>query len=520
MNPGEARNASEKDDHAIQHKDARKLANYVANGLEADHKMEGDHDDDDNEEKKRKDDTVEELAGVDVVGTDKRDGDGDPNVPKLGEYIEAPNIEQANANPQISKEVVDEINKNFAQLEKQYQWMFDGSKLQRAFWGMYYAISGFLVVLCLLLPLMVFQGLLMLFFFIVYIFTCRALCCGKYKTFMSFYRTFIGKQRIKLCQVSMDKRGLFWHIWNRIILFYQNFEAISYTGKNGSPFGICKIYQQLFGNNFPFLEGIAISDDYNHSWKQITSFKNRRLGWGVGLQYHQDITSYCLPHVLDSNDARHLISRDLTFLALDCSDMPEEKQRNYDTYNLIEEIHQCMSAIGKNTQQINEAYYPGFIWYYICNGELLSGKDLAYVGNNIAALSITNPHFTQFSFGNNALLRELYKGVYGYSKLFQRVAPRKKLEKIEDYCRNIGLHRKYGLMIVAINILFAGGRGGARKVIKMITNCANTEKPTKIQQYWKVIENDIKDNSNFFVLESFRFCFCWCMWVYCVCLRL
>ena len=449
-----------------------------------------------------------------------KQSDDTDDVEDVDRYAEAPNISKDVGLPQINKEAVDDMNNNFSMLEEKYSWMDSDNKVLLIFWFVYYTITGFLVVLCLLLPLVLFHLLLMLFFFFIYILTCGAWCFGKFQSFMEFYRTFVGTQRINLCLVSMKKRGIFWHIWNRIILFYQNIEVILYTRKENSPFGICKIYQGLFGNNFPFLEGIAISDNYNHSWKEITSFNNRRLGWGVGVQYHSDITTYCLPQVLDSNDSRHLIARDLTFIALDWSDMPENK-RNYDTNNLVSEIYKRMSAINKNTKQINEAYYPGFLWYYICNGELLSGQDLAYVGDDMGAMSITNPKFTHFLFGNNALLRDLYKRVCEHAQLFQRVAPSEKLRKIERYCAKIGLSRNYGLMIVAINIIFAGGRGNTRKLIKMISNCQEKEKPETVEKYWKVIENDIKNDTNFFVLESLRFvylglCVFWGLFILCL----
>ena len=48
-------------------------------------------------------------------------GADDPNFPPLKEYNDAPDVSKSDANPAITKDVVDQINSNFEKLEKQYQ---------------------------------------------------------------------------------------------------------------------------------------------------------------------------------------------------------------------------------------------------------------------------------------------------------------------------------------------------------------------------------------------------------------
>ena len=69
-------------------------------------------------------------------------------------------------------------------------------------------------------------------------------------------------------------------------------------------------------------------------------------------------------------------------------------------------------------------HYPGYIWYYVCNGEFsLTGEDLAFISDNITAVSMVHPTFSQFLFGNNAFLRVIYQSVIQHSEIFKRVAP-------------------------------------------------------------------------------------------------
>ena len=375
--------------------------------------------------------------------------------------FKAPSMEKSGIErPKITKETVDLLHSNWEILVNRYEWQFSENRCVLFFYKFYYFIMGLLVVLCLTIPFLLFELLVVVVLFCFYILSfglCRR-SLG-YETFGDYYRTFLGNSRIYLCSVPKSKHNILWLFGDMVIMFFQ-FVDIVKEGLNHRLHFHMKDYQRLFGPVFPFLQCICVSN-YQDCYDVIHDMKSQRDYCGVGWNYSKEMEYYLLTHVFANNDARHEIARDIIYII---TQQDSNDPNDASPMNLIQSTKKKLSKskLG-NEKGLKQAYMQAIIWYYICDGTELTTEELELVSPKRHQYVIL-PSWLQFLFGYNAGLRKLYFYAKKYGELFRKKGG-KKYKNLVEYCNKHSINIELALLSVGIQIIFPNIRHASDKII-------------------------------------------------------